>query len=62
MPARSRAQQRFFAMCMHQPRHARGKCPDMSRTKMKEFAETKHRGLPEKVRTRSATPRRRKAR
>lgn len=62
MPARSKAQQRFFAMCMHQPRHARGTCPDMPRNKMKDFAGTKHEGLPEKVRTRSARPRRRKAR
>jgi len=60
MPAKSRAQQRFFAMCMHEPRHARGKCPDMSKDKMREFAETKHAGLPRKKGTRSAP--RRKAR
>lgn len=50
MPAKSKAQQRFFAMCMHQPRHARGKCPSMPREEMRKFAETEHKGLPNKVR------------
>jgi len=28
MPAKSRKQQRFMAMCAHSPSHASGKCPD----------------------------------
>jgi hypothetical protein len=28
MPAKSRKQQRFMAMCAHNPSHAKGKCPD----------------------------------
>lgn len=27
MPARSKAQQRFMAMCAHNPKHAQGTCP-----------------------------------
>lgn len=27
MPYESEAQRRFFRMCKHNPRHARGKCP-----------------------------------
>jgi hypothetical protein len=52
MPAKSRAQQRFFGLCMHQPSHAKGKCPDMPRKEMQKFAATKHKALPEKVRRR----------
>jgi hypothetical protein len=52
MPAKSRAQQRFFGMCLHQPRHARGQCPDLPRKAMETFAATKHTALPERVRRR----------
>jgi len=38
MPAVSRKQQRLFGMCAHNPTHAKGSCPDMSRSKMREFA------------------------
>lgn len=36
MPAKSRKQQRFMAMCLHSPKHAKGKCP--SKTVSKEFS------------------------
>lgn len=28
MPAKTRKQQRFMALCAHHPEHAKGKCPD----------------------------------
>ena len=49
MPARSKAQQRFFALCQHNPKHARGKCPDMPKAKMQEFSATPTKGLPTKL-------------
>ena len=27
MPAKSRKQQQFMAICAHNPKHAKGKCP-----------------------------------
>jgi len=41
MPYESGAQRRFFKMCEHTPRHARGKCPD-TRT-LHEFAGAERR-------------------
>ena len=38
MPAVSKKQQRYMAMCAHNPTHAKGKCPDMPKKKMREFA------------------------
>jgi hypothetical protein len=38
VPAKSRKQQKFFAMCAHNPSHANGKCPDMPKAKMREFS------------------------
>lgn len=29
MPAKTKKQQRFMAMCAHSPAHAKGKCPSM---------------------------------
>ena len=49
MPATSKAQQRFFAMCEHDPQHAQGKCPNMSQEKMHEYAATPLGGLPNRV-------------
>lgn len=46
MPAKSKAQQAFFAICEHDPKHAKGKCPDMSKEKMHDFAATKTKDLP----------------
>lgn len=46
MPAKSKAQQRFMAMCEHNPKHARGECPDEETAR--EFARTKRKGLPER--------------
>jgi len=47
MPAKSKAQQRFMAMCSHNPSHASGTCPDMSVEDMRDFAKTPRKGLPE---------------
>ena len=47
MPAKSKKQQRFMAMCAHNPEEARGKCPP--KEVAKEFAETKTKNLPDKV-------------
>jgi len=49
MPAASRSQQAFFAICQHDPKHARGKCPNMSKAKMREFSATPTKGLPQKL-------------
>lgn len=46
MPAVSKAQQRFMGMCAHDPQHASGKCPAPAIAR--EFASTKHAGLPER--------------
>lgn len=51
MPATSKAQQQFFAICEHNPQHARGKCPKMTKAKMHEFAATPTTGLPKKLGT-----------
>jgi len=47
LPAKSVAQQQFFAICEHDPQHAKGKCPNMSKEKMSEFASTSTTGLPQ---------------
>jgi hypothetical protein len=47
MPAKSKAQQRFMGMCAHDPKHADGKCP--APAVARDFASTKHKGLPERV-------------
>ena len=49
MPARSKAQQQFIAICEHSPQHARGKCPNMSKAEMHKFAATPTKGLPQKL-------------
>ena len=46
MPAVSRAQQAFMAMCQHSPKHAKGKCPNMTKAQMHDFAATPTKGLP----------------
>lgn len=48
MPATSKAQQRFMAMCEHNPSHARGKCPDMTVKQFHEYASTKTKNLPKR--------------
>jgi hypothetical protein len=59
MPATSKAQQRFFAICEHNPKHAKGKCPDMTKAQMHDFAATPRGRLPErKAGTRRAPARR----
>ena len=45
----SQAQQQFFAICEHNPKHARGKCPKMTKAQMHEFAATPTRKLPKKI-------------
>lgn len=50
MPARSQAQQRYMAMCEHDPKHVKGHCPTgMTREQLREFAATPRTGLPQKV-------------
>lgn len=49
MPAKSRSQQQFFAICEHQPEHAKGECPSLPKAKLREFAATKTKGLPQRV-------------
>lgn len=46
MPATSVAQQRFMAMCEHQPQHATGQCPSMTHQQLHDFAATKTSNLP----------------
>lgn len=46
MPAVSKAQQKFMAICKHSPKHAKGECPDEETAG--EFARTKRKGLPER--------------
>lgn len=48
MPAVSKSQQRFMAMCEHNPKHAKGECPDEKTSR--EFARTPRKGLPERKR------------
>jgi hypothetical protein len=50
MPAVSKVQARFMAMCLHDPQKAKKKCP--SKKVAQEFARTSHRGLPERVKRR----------
>lgn len=49
MPSRSQAQQRFFAICAHDPQHVKGQCPEMNRDQLREFAATPRKNLPQKV-------------
>lgn len=49
MPAVSKAQRQFFAICEHNPSHARGKCPDMTKAQLHDYAATSEKGLPQKV-------------
>lgn len=50
MPARSQAQQRFFAMCEHDPAHVKGQCPKgLTKAQLHDFAATPRAGLPKRV-------------
>ena len=49
MPAKSVAQQQFFAICEHDPQHARGKCPTMTKKQFHDFAATPTKGLPQRL-------------
>ena len=46
MPATSKSQRRFMAMCEHDPQHAKGKCPTMAKAQMHDFAATPEKDLP----------------
>jgi hypothetical protein len=48
MPARSKAQRRFMAMCEHGI-HTSANCPDMTKDQLHDFAATPEKGLPVKV-------------
>ncbi len=47
MPAKSKKQQQFMAMCAHNPEDARKDCPP--KKVAEEFSKTKTKNLPEKV-------------
>jgi hypothetical protein len=46
MPAKSQAQQRFMAMCLH---GGGSDCPNMAKSDMRDFASTKRKGLPNRL-------------
>ncbi len=46
MPAVSQAQQKFMAICEHDPQHAQGKCPNMTHQQLHDYAATPLSGLP----------------
>lgn len=48
MPATSVAQRRFMAICEHDPQHAKGKCPNMTKAELHDYASTKEKNLPQK--------------
>lgn len=48
MPAVSQSQQKFIAMCEHNPQHVQGKCPNMTQEQFHEFAATPTTGLPKR--------------
>lgn len=50
MPAKSIAQRRFFGMLEHNPAMAKAKGINMTHQQMHDFAATKDKGLPKKVR------------
>ena len=45
MPATSKKQRRFMAMCEH-GKKTNKPCPKMSKSQMHDFAKTKEKGLP----------------
>ena len=49
MPAKSKAQQKFFAIAEHQPGKLRGKKPAMTKGQMHDFAATPSKRLPAHV-------------
>jgi hypothetical protein len=49
MPAVSKAQGRFMGMCEHNPQHAKGQCPSMTKQQFHDFASTPRKGLPERA-------------
>jgi hypothetical protein len=49
VPAVSGAQQRFMAMCEHDPQHAQGQCPSMTHQQLHDFAATPTKNLPQRV-------------
>ena len=49
MPSVSRDQRTFLAICEHNPKHARGKCPNMTKKQYREFTTTPTTHLPKKV-------------
>jgi len=46
MPSKSIAQRRFMSICEHSPKHAYGKCPNMTKEQFHEFSSTKEKNLP----------------
>ena len=51
MPAKSVRQRRLMAMCLHNPKHMTGQCPDdLTSDQLHDFAATPERGLPPRKR------------
>jgi hypothetical protein len=48
MPATSKAQRRFMAMCEHSPQHVQGHCPNMTQQQFHDYASTPEKGLPKR--------------
>jgi len=48
MPAKSKSQQQFMAICEHSPQHARGKCPKMTAKQMHDYSTTSTKNLPKR--------------
>jgi len=59
VPAKSKAQRRFFAMCEH-GKIPKSKCPKMSKKKMREWSKTSEKGLTKRVKRRQRKRRRKK--
>lgn len=52
MPAKSKAQQRFMGAELARERAGKSTKTDMSEKQLKDFAGTKHKGLPARVKKR----------
>lgn len=54
MPAKSKAQQRLMAMALHSPGKVRNRSVlEMNKSDLRDYAETKHKGLPKHKRRHS---------
>lgn len=49
MPSKSRSQQKFFGAELQRKREGKQTKTDMSTAQLEDYASTKHKGLPKKV-------------